>query len=393
MDIAAWSAVIGLLLILMALGDSLLARLPLSTSMLYLAFGAAISPLWLDWTHDRADLARQARSSGSPRSSCCCRCSGSGLKMSLGLGDGRWLLPLRLAIVSMLVTVALIAAAGVAWLGLPLGAAILLGGILAPTDPVLASDVQVAEPGDRDRLRFALTGEAGLNDGTAFPFVMLGLGLLGLHELGPSLWRWFAVDVLWGVGGRLGIGAGARHAGRPARPVPAPHPQGGGRPRQLPRPRPDRRCPTASPAGPRLRLPRRVRRRRRPAPARAAGQRRRRRDPVGRATRRKSGGAAPALGRDRRRGARRSRRVARREGGDRPEARAGLHGPRGARLQRADRAHRRGRAVVAVGALLWAVAVAARLVGFVAAAAARDPARCRSRSAWSARRLAAAARA
>ena len=44
--------------------------------------------------------------------------------------------------------------------------------------------MQVAEPTDRDRLRFALTGEAGLNDGTAFPFVMLGLGLLGLHDLG-----------------------------------------------------------------------------------------------------------------------------------------------------------------------------------------------------------------
>jgi NhaP-type Na+/H+ or K+/H+ antiporter len=107
----------------------------------------------------------------------------------------------------MLVTVALIAGAGVAWLGLPLGAAILLGGILAPTDPVLASDVQVAEPSDRDRLRFALTGEAGLNDGTAFPFVLLGLGLLGLHDLGPTLWRWLAIDVLWGVGVGIGVGA------------------------------------------------------------------------------------------------------------------------------------------------------------------------------------------
>ena len=96
-------------------------------------------------------------------------------------------------------------------LGLPLGAAILLGGILAPTDPVLASDVQVAEPGDRDRLRFALTGEAGLNDGTAFPFVLLGLGLLGLHDIGSFGWRWLAVDVLWAVGAGVGIGAAARH--------------------------------------------------------------------------------------------------------------------------------------------------------------------------------------
>lgn len=66
-------------------------------------------------------------------------------------------------------------------------AAVLLGAILAPTDPVLASDVQVEHPFDSDRLRFSLTGEAGWNDGTAFPFVLLGLGLLGLHEIGRSV--------------------------------------------------------------------------------------------------------------------------------------------------------------------------------------------------------------
>jgi hypothetical protein len=180
------------------LSDSLLARLPLSTSMLYLAVGVAVSHSGS--TGCRSRRRRTARAlERIAEVVLLLSLFGSGLKMSLGLSDGRWLLPLRLAVVSMLVTVALIAGAGVAWLGLPLGAAILLGGILAPTDPVLASDVQVAEPTDRDRLRFALTGEAGLNDGTAFPFVLLGLGLLGLHDLGNSLWRWLAIDVLWGV--------------------------------------------------------------------------------------------------------------------------------------------------------------------------------------------------
>ena len=108
----------------------------------------------------------------------------SGLKLSLPLSDRRWRLPIRLAFGSMAITVAAVAALAWALFDLPLGAAILLGAILAPTDPVLASDVQLEEPGDRDRLRFALTGEGGMNDGTAFPFVMLGLGLLGLHELG-----------------------------------------------------------------------------------------------------------------------------------------------------------------------------------------------------------------
>jgi NhaP-type Na+/H+ or K+/H+ antiporter len=206
MDIGSWSALAGFLLLVMALSDSVLARLPLSTSMLYLTAGAAVSPLWLDWVH--------VEPAAHPRAIehiaevvVLLSLFGSGLKMSVGLSDGRWLLPVRLATVSMVVTVALIAMAGVSWLGLLLGAAILLGGILAPTDPVLASDVQLADPTDRDRLRFSLTGEAGLNDGTAFPFVLLGLGLLGLHDLGGSLWRWFALDVVWSVGAGIGIGA------------------------------------------------------------------------------------------------------------------------------------------------------------------------------------------
>jgi len=130
----------------------------------------------------------------------------AGLKLSPGLRDRSWALPVRLAVISMVVTVGLIALAAWMLLDLPVGACVLLGAILAPTDPVLASEVQVHKPGDQDRLRFALTGEGGLNDGTAFPFVMLGLGLLGLHELGDGLWRWVAVDVVWATGVGLGTG-------------------------------------------------------------------------------------------------------------------------------------------------------------------------------------------
>jgi len=129
-----------------------------------------------------------------------------GFKLELPLSDTRWRIPVQLASVSMLITVAAIAMFGVLVMGLSLGASVLLGAILAPTDPVLASDVQVANPGDRDRLRFGLTGEGGLNDGTAFPFVMLGLGLLSLHELGASWWRWWTLDVVWAVVGGLVIG-------------------------------------------------------------------------------------------------------------------------------------------------------------------------------------------
>ncbi len=75
---------------------------------------------------------------------------------------------------------------------MPWGLAVLLGAVLAPTDPVLASDIQVQSIEDGDGLRVALSGEAGLNDGTAFPFIMLGLGWMGLHELGAWGGRWFA---------------------------------------------------------------------------------------------------------------------------------------------------------------------------------------------------------
>ncbi|MCG6897496.1 MAG: hypothetical protein LJE60_10375 [Thiocapsa sp.] len=72
---------------------------------------------------------------------------------------------------------------------------------------MLASAVQVESSRDRDNLRFSLTGEGGLNDGAAFPFVMLGLGLLGLHDLGTGGWRWPAADCFWATIGGVLIGA------------------------------------------------------------------------------------------------------------------------------------------------------------------------------------------
>ena len=206
MEFAIWLAVGGGLLVLITLGGSLLERLPLSTAMLTLCVGVALSPLG-------AGLAAPDAIADAPvlerltEIIVLISLFSSGLKMSAGLHNRRWFPPLRLAVLSMIATVAGITAVGVWGLGLPLGAAVLLGGILAPTDPVLATEVQVADPGDRDQLRFALTGEGGLNDGTAFPVVMLGLGLLGLHEIGDFGWRWWAVDVLWATAAGISIGA------------------------------------------------------------------------------------------------------------------------------------------------------------------------------------------
>lgn len=206
MEFARWSVIVGVLLVGMALSTTVLKRLPLSTAMLYLLVGIGVSPWGLGMlaAHPirHSDLLERLAEIVVLLS-----LFTAGLKLSPGLTDRRWVLPVRLALVSMLITVLLVAALAWMFLGLPLGACILLGAILAPTDPVLASDVQVTKPTDQDRLRFALTGEGGLNDGTAFPFVMLGLGLLGLHDLGEGGWRWVAVDVLWATAAGLGTGA------------------------------------------------------------------------------------------------------------------------------------------------------------------------------------------
>lgn len=205
MSFAVWCLIVGLVLLAMALAGSVLKRLPLSASMLYLAAGFGLGPIGLGLLE--ADPFGQSRLfERLAEIAVLISLFVAGLKLSVPLRSARWFLPLRLAIVSMLLTIVLITAAGMWALGLPLGAAVLLGAILAPTDPVLASDVQLTNPADRDRLRFSLTGEAGLNDGVAFPFVMLGLGLLGLDELGAAGWKWLAIDVVWGIGAGLAAG-------------------------------------------------------------------------------------------------------------------------------------------------------------------------------------------
>lgn len=206
MAFALWLTLGGALLVIMALGGSMLSRMPVSTSMLYLLAGLAVGPLGIALAAPDP-FANAKLLEHLTEIIVLLSLFTAGLKMSVGLRDRRWSSPLRLALLSMLATVALITAAGVWLLGLPLGAAVLLGGILAPTDPVLATEVQVDNPADRDQLRFALTGEGGLNDGTAFPVVMLGLGLLGAHEIGALGWRWLAIDVLWASGAGIAIGA------------------------------------------------------------------------------------------------------------------------------------------------------------------------------------------
>ena len=163
----------------------------------------------------------------------------------------------RLLALAMPLTIASVALLGWA-LGVAPAAALLLGAVLAPTDPVLASDVQVEGPkveggaeanpvgvaedqrgderrddlgrrdddgdgdgecdGDdaggeegaalgepvdeKDDVRFALTSEAGLNDGLALPFVTAAVLLASAGSFSEWGLRW----VTWYLVGKVVLG-------------------------------------------------------------------------------------------------------------------------------------------------------------------------------------------
>ncbi|HVR33212.1 MAG TPA: cation:proton antiporter [Acidimicrobiia bacterium] len=140
---------------------------------------------------------------------------GAGLAINRVPGWREWNTTVRLLAITMPLTIAAIAGLGWWVLGLAPAAALLLGAVLAPTDPVLASDVQVPAPSERrtadDEVRFALTSEAGLNDGLAFPFTNLAI-LIAVRGASPAGWlsEFLLVDLAYrvAVGGLGGLVVG-----------------------------------------------------------------------------------------------------------------------------------------------------------------------------------------
>ena len=135
---------------------------------------------------------------------------GAGLKIDRPIGLRRWAVTWRMLGLAMPLTIGMLTILATAWLGLGAAAALLLASSLAPTDPVLASDVQVGAPSEEheDEARFALTSEAGLNDGLAFPFVALAIAAAASGGLGHvALGHWFTLDVVWKIASGAIIGA------------------------------------------------------------------------------------------------------------------------------------------------------------------------------------------
>lgn len=205
MSFLGWMALAGAVLLLMALSSAYLRNLPVSTAAIYLAIGAAIGPLGAGWL--RIDLRTEVPwLERLTEVAVIVALFVGGLKLRLPLRDPAWVAAFRLAGPVMLASIVGTALCAHLLLGLDPATAILLGAVLAPTDPVLANAVKVDSAADHDRVRYGLSGEAGLNDGAAFPFVVLGL-LWGEHG-GPGGWisAWALHRVVWAVPAGLLLG-------------------------------------------------------------------------------------------------------------------------------------------------------------------------------------------
>lgn len=134
---------------------------------------------------------------------------GTGLKIDRPFSFGGWKIPFLLVSVTMILCIGGVAAIAFYFLGFDLPSSILLGAVLAPTDPVLASDVQVGPPHEKEKneVRFALTAEAGMNDGTAFPFTWLAIVVFMIQSgATPDLSEWLYKDLLYRI--VIGIACG-----------------------------------------------------------------------------------------------------------------------------------------------------------------------------------------
>ncbi|MTE00790.1 sodium:proton antiporter [Paracoccus sp. YIM 132242] len=192
----------GFLIALVAWLPLALRRLPLSLPIVCIGLGAALfswpgvglDPSPLDWPEFTERFTEFV---------VIIALMGAGLKLDRVFGLRRWEVTWRLILVTLPLSIVAITVLAGTWLGLPWPVALLLGAVLAPTDPVLASDVQVGPPksGEEDEVRFGLTSEAGMNDGAAFPFVHLAIALALAAATGePWAAKWLSYNVLWEIG-------------------------------------------------------------------------------------------------------------------------------------------------------------------------------------------------
>ncbi len=183
----------GSLILLISWLPMLLKRMPLSLPIICVAigYGASFTPIL--HLAPALDPAKMRSAEVVCEFVMLLALMGAGLRIDRKFGWRSWGTPWRLLLLAMPITMILVFAAAHWGLGLATPAALLLAAALAPTDPVLAGDVQTGPPGEGEdgETRFGLTAEAGFNDGFAFPFILLAAAL----HAGTMNWsHWLAVE-------------------------------------------------------------------------------------------------------------------------------------------------------------------------------------------------------
>ncbi|RYZ28417.1 MAG: sodium:proton antiporter [Chitinophagaceae bacterium] len=192
--------IIGIASLGMAWFPSISKKLRISYSVFYVLFGMVLYSIFIDYLPAANPFLFPEISIHLTELVVIISLMGSGLKIDQPFSFRTWQTPFRLVSVTMILCIALVALLAVWLLNFSVASAVLLGAVLAPTDPVLASDVQVEPPneGRKENVKFSLTAEAGMNDGMAFPFTWLAIilaskGINSYAELG----HWFLIDVLY----------------------------------------------------------------------------------------------------------------------------------------------------------------------------------------------------
>lgn len=207
MTILAWTMFVGVMLILASVMSGWIRRGPVTSFALYLVAGVVIGPGVLGLSHIALQETHASVLRGVTELGLVVSLFITGLKLRISFRDTGWRMAGRLALPAMVLTIAIVTMMIMYGLGWPLAPSLALAAILSPTDPVLASLISVDDARDDDALRVALSGEAGLNDGTALPFLLLALALSSGHGTNAGFWvHWLAVGMVWNLFGGLAIG-------------------------------------------------------------------------------------------------------------------------------------------------------------------------------------------
>jgi NhaP-type Na+/H+ or K+/H+ antiporter len=199
---------IGLSALVMAWLPSWLEHKPVSYAMLFVAFGFVLYLLPLDLPNPDP-LRNEGLTVRLTEIGLIISLMGTGLKINRDFGWENWRIPFLLVGVTMVLCIGALGLLSWWLLGLMPASALLIGAAMAPTDPVLAADVQVGPPSDEkeDHVRFSLTSEAGMNDGMAFPFTWMAIAMaLAAHTGKDWFWPWLWQDFVYKI--IAGVGAG-----------------------------------------------------------------------------------------------------------------------------------------------------------------------------------------